>query len=104
MLNFNSKHDTKIPNGSQNNMKVKILPGHPPANTVEMVIKPLVKAIKIGHLQNKNEAETLNLFLVNYRDTPHLSTGVTPAHMLFRDGNRSNLPCKPISKEVILSA
>ena len=42
--------------------------------------------MKTGHLQNRNEAETLNSFLVNYRDTPYLSTGVTLAHILFRDG------------------
>ena len=52
----------------------------------------------------KNEAETLNSFLVNYRGTPHLSTGVAPAHMLFRDGYRSNLPHESVSEEFVLSA
>ena len=39
--------------------------------------------------------------LVNYRDTPHLSTGV---HMLFKDEFWINLAHNPTSKEVILSA
>ena len=95
MLNFTSKHDIK---------QIKIPPGHPSANNVETVMKPLTKAMKIGHLQSKNEVETLNSLLVNYRYTPHLSTGVAPAHMLFRDGYRSNLPHKSISEEVVFSA
>ena len=78
--------------------KVKIPPGHPSANNVEMAMKQLGKAMKIGHLQNKNESETLNSFLVSYRDTSHLSTGVASAHMLFRDRHRSNLPHKSISE------
>ena len=60
--------------------------------------------MKIAHFQNRNEAETLNSFLVNYRDIPHLSTGVAPAHMLFRDGCRSILPHKSFSEEFVVSA
>ena len=95
MLNFSFKREIR---------QFKIPPGQPSANNAEMVMKPLGKAMETGHLQNKNEAETLNLFLVNYRDTPHLSKGVAPAHSLFRDGYRSNLPHKSISEEVVLSA
>ena len=69
MLHFPSKYDIK---------QFKILPGHPSANNVERVMKPLGKAMKIGHLQNKNEVET-NLFLVYYRDTPHLYPVVAPS-------------------------
>ena len=69
MLHFPSKYDIK---------KFKILPGHPSANNVERVMKPLGKAMKIEHLQNKNEVET-NLFLVYYRDTPHLYPVVAPS-------------------------
>ena len=55
-------------------------------------------------MQNKNKAETLKSFLVNYRDYPHLSTGAVPVHMLFRDDYRSDLPHKSVSEEVALSA
>ena len=92
--NLTSKRDIK---------QVKIPPGHLSTINVETVTKPLGKAMKIGHFQNRNETETLNSFLVNYRDTPHLSTGVAPAHMIFRDEYRSNLPHKSISEEIVVS-
>ena len=41
---------------------------------------------------------------MHYRDIPHLSTGVTPVHSLFREGCRSNLQHKSISEEVFASA
>ena len=53
-LNFTSKCDIK---------HVKTPLGHPSANIVEMVMKPIGKAMEIRYLQNKNEAETLNMFL-----------------------------------------
>ena len=93
--NLTSKRDIK---------QVKIPPGHLSTINVDTVTKPLGKAMKIGHFQNRNETETLNSFLVNYRDTPHLSTGVAPAHMIFRDEYRSNLPHKSISEEIVVSA
>ena len=71
---FNSKEMVDF-TSKRNIEQVKIPPGHPSANNVETVMKPLGKAMKIGHLQNKNENETLHSFLINYRDTPHLSTG-----------------------------
>ena len=89
---------------STNMKSVKTPPGYPSANNVETVMKPLGKAIKIGHLQNKNEAETLNSFIINYRDTPHLSTGVVPAHMLLRDGYRFNLSHKSFLHEIQIIA
>lgn len=50
MLNFTSKRDIK---------QVKIPPGYPSANKAEMVMNPLAKAMKIGHLLNKCKAETI---------------------------------------------
>ena len=50
----------------------KLPPGHPSANNAETVMKPSGKAMKIGHLQNKNEAESLNSFLTNCRGTSNL--------------------------------
>ena len=55
-------------------------------------MKPLGKSMKIGNMQNFPEEETLSVFLTSYRDIPLVSTGVPPAHMLFRDGCRNNLP------------
>ena len=72
--------------------QTKIPPGHPSANNVETVMKPLGKAMKIGFSEQQAEKETLQQFLQNFRDTPHQSTGISPSSMLFRDGARSNLP------------
>ena len=39
--------------------------------------------MKIGNMQNLPKQETLSAFLTSYRDTPHVSTRVPPAHMPF---------------------
>ena len=65
---------------------MKIPTGQPAANNVETVMKPFRNAMKIGNMQNLFEQEILSAFLTSYRDTSHVSTGVPPAHMLFRDG------------------
>ena len=67
-------------------------------------MKPLGKAMKIGNMQNLAEQETLNAFLTSYRDDPHISTGIPPAHMLFRDGYRNNLPHQQTSDDKIRQA
>ena len=89
---FNSNKMIKFGKKNRNIEQVKTPPGHPAANNVETVMKALVKAMKISNMQNLPEQETLSAFLTSYRDTSHVSTGVLPAHMLFRVGYRSNLP------------
>ena len=71
---------------------MKTSPSHPAANNVEIVMKPFGKVMKIGNMQNLSQQETLSAFLTSYRDTPHVSTGVPPVHMLFRDGYRNIFP------------
>ena len=65
--------------------QVKIPTGQPAANNVETVVKPFRNAMKISNMQNLFEQEILSAFLTYYRDTSHVSTGVPPAHTLFRD-------------------
>ena len=77
---------------NRNIEQVKTPPRHPAANNGENVMKPLGRAMKVGNMQNLPEQETLNAFLTSCRGTPHVPTGVPPAHMLFRDGYRNNLP------------
>ena len=48
---------------NRNIEQVKTPPGHPSLNNVEMVMKPLCKAIR--------ENGTLSSFLVNYGNTPN---------------------------------
>ena len=88
---FNSHKIAKFAT-NRNIDQVKTPPGHLAANNVETVMKPLGKAMKIGNMQNLPEQETLNAFLTPYKDTCHVSTGVPPTHMLFRDSYRNNLP------------
>ena len=89
---------------NRNIEQFKTPPGHPSPNNVETVVKPLGKAMKIGRFQNQGEKGTLSSFLVNYCDTPHSATGVSPAQMIFRDGYRSNLPHKSLSDQKINTA
>ena len=67
----------------QNNFVDNFVCRHPAANKIETVMKPLDKAMKIGNMQNL--PETPSAFLTSYRDTPHVLTGVSPAHMLLQD-------------------
>jgi len=48
--------------------------------------------MKIGHETNISEKEALQSLLSNYRNTPHPATGISPAAMLFRDGQRNTFP------------
>ena len=89
---------------NRNIEQVKTPPGHLTANNIENAMKPLGKAMKIGNMQNLPEQETLNAFLTSYRDDPHISTGIPPTHMLFRDGYRNNLPHQQTSDDKIREA
>lgn len=46
----------------------KIPPGHPEANSSEIFMKPLGKAMKIGHSKQQTETIVLKQLLQNYRD------------------------------------
>ena len=83
---------------------VKIAPGHPAANNVETVMKPLGKAMKIGRNEQASETITLQSFLQTYRDTPHSATGIEPGNMIFREGYQSNFPRKSYSSKEISKA
>ena len=84
--------------------QVKTAPGHPGPNNAETVMKPLGKAMKIGHANQVSEKETLSSFLVGYRDTPHASTGVSPGSMLLRDGYRTQFPQSKLSDSAVVDA
>ena len=55
--------------------------------------------MKIGHANKIGEQETLNSFLVSYRDTPHISTGISPGATIFRDGYKTDFPGKKVSQK-----
>ena len=60
--------------------------------------------MKIAHLHYQPEKKPLESFLQNYRDTPHPTTGVSPAAMMFRDDKQTYFPRKPITEEECMKA
>ena len=79
---FNSKEMENFTK-NRNIEQIKTPPGHPSPNNLETVMKPLGKTMKISQFQNQGEKGTLSSFLVNYRDTPHSASGVSPAQIIF---------------------
>ena len=62
----------------------KITPLWPQANSeAEKFMKPLTKAIRSAHTEGKNWKRHLYQFLLNYRATPHSTTGFSPAKLFF---------------------
>ncbi|XP_014677981.1 PREDICTED: uncharacterized protein K02A2.6-like [Priapulus caudatus] len=62
----------------------KSTPLWPQANgEVERQNRTLYKSMKIAQAQNRDWKLELNKFLTAYRSTPHTSTGVSPAELLF---------------------
>ena len=57
------------------------------------------KTMKIAQSKRSSEKEALSDLLMNYQDTSHPATGVTPAAMLLRDGAKSTFPKRAISAE-----
>ena len=65
----------------------------PQANgEVERQNRTLLKAIKIAVAEGKNWKEELPKFLLAYRSTPQLTTGATPAFLMFGRELKTKLP------------
>ena len=82
----------------------KIPPLHPSANPVETFMRPLGKAMKIAHHSGRGEKAALQTLLHNYRDTPHPSTGIPPAAMMFRDSMSSVFPRRAVHDDDVEAA
>ena len=82
----------------------KIPPLHPSANPVETFMRPLGKTMKIAHYNKSSEKNALQSLLHNYRDTPHPSTGIPPAAMLFRNSMSGSFPKKSVAENVVEAA
>ena len=100
---FNSDKMEKF-SKNRNIEQVKTPPGHTAAKNIENLMKLFGKAMKTGNMQNFPDQETLSAFLTSYRDAPHVSNGVPPAQMLFRDGYRNNFPYQQTSHNRIIVA
>jgi hypothetical protein len=59
---------------------------------VENFNKSLKKAIRAAQAENKNWHNELYTFLLQYRNTPHLTTGRTPAELLFNRTVMTKVP------------
>ena len=65
----------------------------PQANgEVERQNRSLLKWIKIAQIEKRNWKEELGSFLIMYRTTPHFTTGVGPAELLFHIKLRTGIP------------
>ena len=74
----------------------RITPLWPQANSeAERFMKPLTKAICSAHVEGKMWRKHLYKFLLNYRTTPHSTTGFAPAELLFNRKVRNKLPQLP---------
>ena len=79
----------------------------PQANgEVERQNRSLKKSLIIAHSEGKDWRQELNKFLLAYRSTPHQTTGVSPAELLFGRKIRTKLPeldsaSRPILDEAI---
>ena len=65
----------------------------------ENFVKSLCKLIHTCAAENKDPKKELSRFLLQYRATPHLTTGRSPAEMLYNRKIRTKLPSFDISKE-----
>ena len=78
----------------QNGIKhLKITPYWPQANArVERFMRTIEKSVRIAHSQGKNWKTEPYRFLLDYRTTPHVTTGITPSDVLFNRQIRNRLP------------
>ena len=71
----------------------RVTPFHPQANgTAEAFMKPLVKALKTASTDGFQLRQGLCNFLLNYRSTPHPSTGRSPAEIMFGRKLKTKIP------------
>ena len=65
---------------------------------VERIMQPLGKVIRAAQVEHRNWRQEIQRFLLNYRSTPHASTKVSPAELLFNHPIKGKLPCllKPV--------
>jgi hypothetical protein len=70
-----------------------VTPYWPQANVeAESFMKPLGKAVKAAKMEGKYWKAELHGFLLDYRTTPHCTTGVAPSQLLFNHEVRTNIP------------
>jgi len=70
-----------------------VTPYYPQANSeIERFFRSVMKAVKIAVIENKDWKKELQNFLMVYRNTPHCTTGKSPAELLYGRPLRDDLP------------
>ena len=54
--------------------------------------KSLLKAMRVAHAEGKPRQRELRKYQLAYRSTPHTTTGVSPAELLYGRRIRSKMP------------
>ena len=71
----------------------KVTPLWPQANgEVERQNRSLLKRIKIAQIEKKDWRKEIEAFLNMHRTTPHSTTGISPAELIFRRKLRTRIP------------
>ena len=65
---------------------------------VERFNKTMEKTIRIASVERKNWRSELFVFLMNYQNTSHSSTEVSPASLVMNRHIRTNIPCLDLSR------
>ena len=72
---------------------IKGIPYWPPSNSeVENHNKTLLKIVRIAKIEKRDVRLEVENFLFAYRTTPHCTTGMSPAELLFKRKLRTKLP------------
>ncbi len=66
---------------------------------VESFNRPLKKLLQTSKIEGNNWRKELHLFLLNYRSTPHCTTQVAPAELLFNRVIRTKIPVVKITSK-----
>ena len=83
----------------------KVMPYWPQANAaVERFNKTIEKAIRTAHAEGKDWCTDMYTFLLNYRATPHATTGVFPALLHLEREIRMKVPQGEVKLSDALSA
>ena len=71
----------------------KITPLHPQANAeVERLMRTIQKNLKCSEIEKSDWKSNLEIFLMNYRSTPHSTTKISPYEALFNRKMNTKLP------------
>lgn len=77
----------------------KVTPYWPEANGLaERSVKTFKKLISTAKLENKDIQKELDMFLLNYRATPHTTTGKSPFEIVFSRNVKTTIPAVIDSK------